>query len=91
MEKWIVGKPGGPNGPFCSVVSQSGRVIAMRVIDEGMAKLIAQLPELNQLRYDWASIINSLAIIALDGPNSNQRDYCQDMMDMVRPYLEGDK
>ena len=90
MEKWIVGQPGGPAGLFYSVVSQSGRVIAMQIPDEGMARLIAQLPELNELRWEWSSIINRLAHIALDGATSNDRDYAEDMIAMVRPYLSGD-
>jgi hypothetical protein len=88
MEKWIVGQPGGPSGPFYSVVSQHGRVIAMQIPDAGMARLIAQLPELKELRYEWATIINHLAHIALDGPESlNDRDYAEDMIRKVRPYL----
>jgi hypothetical protein len=88
-EKWIVGLPGGPAGPFYSVVSQQGRVIAMQIIDEGMAYTIAQLPQLIELRYEWAVIINRLANIALDGANSNDRDFAQDMIEMVAPYLDG--
>ena len=89
MEKWIVGSPGGPAGPFYSVVLQTGQVIAMQIPDQGMAKLIAQLPELVDLRTRWAREINHLACLALDGcESSNERDYAQDMMDMVRPYLE---
>jgi len=57
-EKWIVGQPGGPAGPFYSVVSSSGRVIAMQVID-------------------------------LDGATSNDRDYAEEMIEMVLPYLDG--
>jgi hypothetical protein len=88
MEKWIVGQPGGPAGPFYSVVSERGRVIAMQIIDHGMAKQIAQIPQLVALRAEWASIINRLAHLALDGCNSNDRDYAEDMIDMVLPYLE---
>lgn len=87
--KWIVGEPGGPGGPFYSVVSQQGHMIAMMVPDQGMAHLIAQLPQLKELRYDWAVIINRLAHIALDGASSNERDYAEDMIKMVRPYLYG--
>ena len=76
--------------PFFRVVRQDGRTIARQIPDEGLAKLIAQLPELNQLRHEWASIINRLAHLALDGCNSNDRDYAEDMLDMVRPYLEWD-
>ena len=41
----------------------------------------------NEERYEWASIINRLACLALDGCNSNDRDYAQDMIEMVNPYL----
>lgn len=88
-EKWIVGDKGGPAGPFYSVISQSGRLIAMQILDHGIAKQIAQIPELVELRYEWAEIINHLAHIALDGPNSNERDYCEDMITMVLPFLPG--
>ena len=87
MEKWIVGQPGGPSGPFYSVVSQRGRIIAMQIPDEGMARLIAQLPELKELRYEWAAIINRLAHIALESSPTNDLDYAEDMITMVRPYL----
>lgn len=42
-----------------------------------------------ELRYEWAQIINRLAHIALDGGDSNDRDYCEDMIAMVLPYLPG--
>ena len=49
MEKWIVGEPGGPSGPFYSVVSESGRVIALQIPDEKIAYLFASFPELLNL------------------------------------------
>lgn len=54
-----------------------------------MADLIAQLPQLVELRFEWASIINSLAIMALDGTDSNGRDYAEEKIAMVAPYLGG--
>jgi hypothetical protein len=42
-DKWIVGRPGGPSGPFYSIVSSSGRVIAMQIADEQTATYIVQL------------------------------------------------
>jgi len=39
-------------------------------------------------QYEWASIINRLACLALDNEiSSNDRDYAQDMIEMVNPYL----
>ncbi len=49
----------------------------------------AELSHLTERQYEWASIINRLAHIALDGGDSNDRDYAQDVMDMVRPFLPG--
>lgn len=43
-ETWIVGQPGGPSGPFYSVVSQSGRVVAMRIPERMIANTIASIP-----------------------------------------------
>lgn len=88
-EHWVVGEPGGPAGPFYSVVSEHGRVIAMQVPEKATAILICQIPDLCQLRYEWADVINLLARMIIDGPNSNDRDYAEDMIDMVLPYLSG--
>ena len=39
-------------------------------------------------QYEWASIINRLAVIAMaEEVSSNDRDYAQDAIDMVIPYL----
>lgn len=48
MEKWIVGQPGGPSGPFYSVVSSGGNIIAMQVPDEVIANRLAALPALEE-------------------------------------------
>ena len=48
-EQWNVGQPGGPSGPFYSVVSSTGRVIAMQVPAEKDALIIASLPKLTRL------------------------------------------
>lgn len=85
--KRIVGEPDGPSGPFYSVIEESGRVVALQIPEKADALEIAQLPELLQLRYEWASIINALACSVLDGTDSNGRDYAQDMIEMVVPYL----
>ena len=41
--KHIVGQPGGPNGPFYSVVREDGRVIAMQIPSEKTAHVIARM------------------------------------------------
>lgn len=41
-----------------------------------------------KMRYEWASIINRLACLTMgETINSNDRDYVQDMIEMVNPYL----
>jgi hypothetical protein len=89
MEKWLVTCTAGGKKSY-AIVTAGGRVIAKYISDSGMAKQIAQVPQLVDLRADWASIINRLAHLALDGCNSNDRDYAEDMLDMVRPFLEAE-
>ncbi len=86
-EKRVIGEPGGPSGTFYSVVTESGRVVALQIPNKADAIEIRQLPELIQLRYEWSSIINRLACIVLDGATSNDEDYAQDMINMVVKYL----
>lgn len=43
---WWIGEPGGPSGPFYSVVSATGRVIAMQIPDRSMAQAISALPDM---------------------------------------------
>ncbi len=41
-----------------------------------------------ETRYEWASIINRLAVIAMvEEVSANDRDDAQDAIDMVIPYL----
>jgi hypothetical protein len=42
--EWIVSQPGGPSGPFHSIVSSSGQVIALQVPDRAIAARIARIP-----------------------------------------------
>ena len=44
--KWNIGEPGGPSGPFWSVVAQNGHIIAMQIPDEINAHLIASLGDI---------------------------------------------
>jgi hypothetical protein len=43
-DEWIVGQPGGPSGPFYSVVASSGKVIALQIPDARIAARIARIP-----------------------------------------------
>ena len=39
--KWNVGRPGGPDGPFWSLVTEHGTVVAMRIVREEDARFMA--------------------------------------------------
>lgn len=39
---YIIGQPGGPSGPFYSIVNQQGRVIAMQIPSEEDARAIVE-------------------------------------------------
>jgi hypothetical protein len=42
--KWNVGLPGGPAGPFFSVVKPNGNIVAMQIVDRETADMIAAIP-----------------------------------------------
>lgn len=52
MSKWIVGEPGGPSGPFYSVVSQTGEAIALQVVSQERAEQIAKLGAILDMDFD---------------------------------------
>lgn len=45
IEKRIIGEPGGPSGPYYSVITPSGRVVAMQIPDKKDAEQIKRIPE----------------------------------------------
>jgi len=51
-KKWIVGQPGGMNGPFYSVIKPNGNIVAMQIPDREMAELIARIPEFLRLEQE---------------------------------------
>lgn len=60
-ELWIVGKPGGPSGPFWSIVGSSGRVIAMMIPDENIANEIVRLrAERDEYRAKYSDLLVEL-------------------------------
>lgn len=69
MPKWIVSPPGGPDGPFYGVVSQTGEVIVLRAGSKARAELIAKLGAI--LDYDFRTIneagLNLRRILVRDG------------------------
>lgn len=43
---WNLGRPGGPAGPFWSIVNQQGNVVALQIVNEPDATLCAASPDL---------------------------------------------
>lgn len=52
MPKWNIGLPGGPAGPFYSVVKPTGQVIALQITDKRYAELIADLGAILNCDFD---------------------------------------
>ena len=40
VDKWILSPPGGPAGPFWGIVAQSGRVIALQIVEQQHAEIL---------------------------------------------------
>lgn len=88
-EKWIVGQPGGPSGPFYSVVTQRGRMVAMQIPDKNDAYQISQIPQLLHRQRDWASLINRLATLVINGKrSSNDLDEANEAIAEVLPFIK---
>lgn len=45
-KSWNIGGAGGPAGPFYSVVKPDGQIVAMQILTQEMAELIAGIPQL---------------------------------------------
>lgn len=40
IDKWILSPPGGPAGPFWGIVTQSGKVIALQILERKHAEVL---------------------------------------------------
>lgn len=62
---YVIGQPGGPAGPFWSIVNQQGTVIAMQITSEADAKAIVEglnlLNQGEQPQLDWDKATSRLA------------------------------
>ncbi len=38
VDKWLISEPGGPAGPLWGIVTQSGRVIALQIVERQHAE-----------------------------------------------------
>lgn len=69
MNKWTIGKPGGLNGPFYSVVSSDGEVIAMQIPSRKNAERIANIPKMAHVDFRQGRylLVVSGLILAMEG------------------------
>lgn len=88
-ERWVIGEPGGPSGPFYSVVTQTGQMVAMQVTDKWFAYLISQIPQFLHRRRRWASLIKRLATLVISGERSSDNiDEANKAIAEVLPFIE---
>ena len=40
VDRWLLSEPGGPAGPFWGIVTQSGRVIALQIVECQHAEIL---------------------------------------------------
>ena len=59
-ERWNIGLPGGPSGPFYSIVSESGRVIAMQIPSKEVAEHIIDQRERIRVLEQWKEAADTL-------------------------------
>jgi hypothetical protein len=89
--KWNIGQPGGPAGPFWSVLKPSGIIIAVQVPRRETAEVIASIP------LYWATIRAAEALdTAVNDPKSEfhkiveKSRVLRGYLDRLGDYFEGD-
>lgn len=78
-DKWILSHPGGPAGPFWGIVTQSGRVVALQIVEREHAEILQIMG--NLLAFDPSTTqevgMNILHILGSDfelyEPGSNKQ------------------
>ena len=66
---WNIGEPGGPSGPFYSVIKPTGQSIALQIPDREMAERIAMLPSMSKIVHSQGRLhlMVSGIIVATEG------------------------
>lgn len=69
--KFIIGQPGGPSGPFYSVVAQNGELVAMQIVSKYWAEVIRRSGEAisGDAKFQEQARRRLYAIIERDYPN----------------------
>lgn len=94
---WIVGKPNGPSGPFYSVVSDRGEVVAMQIPSQAHVERIAKIPNFAQVEHRqgrYLLVVNGL-IVAMEGdpirdPNIDGARWSKASLQQAANIINGD-
>ena len=91
-ERWNIGLPGGPSGPFYSIVSESGRVIAMQIPSKEVAEHIIDQRErirlLERAQELLCDVINQACQEEFDDQGSIISDLALSSYEDAIAYLE---
>ena len=72
---------------YCGYCSEN-QLTQVKALSRKIGLLMTRNAKLEELQYEWAGIINRLAVIAMaEEVSTNDRDDAQDAIDMVIPYL----
>lgn len=71
VDKWILSPPGGPAGSFWGIVTQSGRVIALQILEREHAEILLTVGNLLAGDPDTTRIVSKelLTILNRDVPS----------------------
>ncbi len=75
FEKWILSPPGGPAGPFWGIVTQSGRLIALQIVEKTHAEMFRIVGELVNGGDDREIVDRFLDALDHSNINLNHRDW----------------
>jgi hypothetical protein len=90
---WVLGYPGGPSGPFWSLVNQDGNVVAPQIVNEADARNMQRVPEMLDALIRVDSLLSYLRHRG-EGEIPWQRigvslAECDEMIGLVRRLSEG--
>ncbi len=86
IDKWILSEPGGPAGPFYGIVTQSGRVIALQIVEREHAEILRTIGNILIGDYDTVEKAGKHLAEILHGDNIAQINGMEDYM--IRTFTE---
>jgi hypothetical protein len=90
---WHLGRPGGPSGPFWSLVNPAGRVVAMQIPNEGDARLMSVAQEMLECCLGADALISYLLesgtspTVTVDPPHGNGEDLTVKLLHDIRAVI----